>query len=151
MVTNTRICWYRVDSLPYTRYKNSNLRIPAGCSLSDDLTLSVVCSPPQGKLLPSTHNKTTPTAILPHAHLHFRIYLALCCRASGCSTLHQFGISMDSWLLPSDNNIIMTSIILDQYSISSPAMLWLGQWIEQCKLTMLGFQVCLMHQESKAK
>ena len=56
---------------------------------------------------------------------------------------------MDSWLLASDhNNIIMTSIILDQYNIRPPAMLWLGQWIEQRKLTMLGFQV-LSHASGK--
>ena len=35
--------------------------------------------------------------------------------------------------------------VTDQYRIRSAAMLELGQWVEQCNLTMLGLQICLKH------
>ena len=38
-------------------------------------------------------------------------------------------------------NIMMASVCTDQYCIRPSAMLGLGQWVEQCNLTMLGFPI----------
>ena len=42
-------------------------------------------------------------------------------------------------------NIMMTSVCTDQYCNWPSSMLELGQWVEQCNLTMQGFQYRLKH------
>ena len=57
----------------------------------------------------------------------------------------------NSWLLLhitiQHYNIMMASLCTGQYCIRPSALLGLGQWVEQCNLTMLGYQV-LFHMTS---
>ena len=97
-------------------------------ALLDELSLSVV----------SFLSEEKPLSLLLHCRICHSIMLReLCIRVENIHTiLGYFSISQSSHY-----NIIMASICTDQYCIRPSAMLGLGQWGEQCNLTMLGFQV----------
>ena len=106
--------------------------------------------PFQEKQLPSSlPHFLTSSCTFPYFLLHISILefvIPLCCRASGCPFFHLQEINAyNSWLLPCITTQPLqhhkASICKCQYSIRPSAMLGLGQWVEQCNLTMLGFQV----------
>ena len=92
----------------------------------------------QEKQLPSPPNKTTSNYTY--------------CRALGCSSLHLGNINIQFCLLlhiSIHHDVMMTSFCTDQYCIRPSAVLGLRQWVEQCNLTMLGFQVCPIWHQAK--
>ena len=80
----------------------------------------------------------------PYFHMHISVsefVIPLCCRVSVCSTLH------NSWLLPHVTIQPLEAICNDQYSVRPSALL--GQCVEICNLTMLGFQMLTYRASAK--
>ena len=61
--------------------------------------------------------------------------------ATSHATMHLYGIWLLTYITFNFYNIMMALICTDQYCIRPSAMLGLGQWVELCNLTMLGFPV----------